>query len=181
MKDEGGEGPPNKRRQVRFLTDLDLVLLEPSGAVIDDKAKAHDISSAGFRAETRLKLKEGAKLGFLLVMDEGSVRGQAQIVWVSPDQWGWYHAGAKITKISWRDARRLRRQVYTPGYDFWGLAKLFFKALFWAVLVLGLHNVIFHQPVVRKVLLDLWPVLVAVFVLGWSLRALLSSPPEDDG
>lgn len=169
---------PNKRGQVRFLTDLDLVLLESSGQLIDDKAKAHDISPAGFRAETRVRLREGTRLSFILLMDDGPIRGQAQVVWTSADQWGWYHVGAKITKISWRDGRRIRRRVYTPGYDFWGLAKLAFVALFWMTLVIGLHNVVFHQPAIRRLLWDMAPVLVAVFVLGWSLRSLLMPPQE---
>ena len=85
---------------LRALLDrADLILSEPGGAVIDPRAQAHDISAAGFRAETRVPLAEGQRLAFEIILDGGSrVRGLAEVIWISQDPWGAYVSGAKIRR-----------------------------------------------------------------------------------
>jgi hypothetical protein len=173
MSDDN-EGAANQRHYARFLTEMELVLSEPGGAELDGKATAHDVSAAGFRATTRAEVQEGQDVAFELVVEEGErVRGLARIVWVNPDQYGWFSAGAKITKLSWRDSSRLRSSVYTPGYDFVALARRMFWAFYWVIVVAAIQNVIFHQATARTIVWKLLPVVGALVVLGGSLFALL--------
>lgn len=163
-----------KRSQPRFLTELDLVLYDRAGIVIDDRAQAHDLNTGGFRAETRVKLPEKTRVRFAIRLDEDDdVKGEAVIVWVAEDQWGWYNSGAKIVRISWADARKIRKHVTTPGYDFVGLAKRAAIAAYWIIIVVGIQAALM-SPHVRHTLFKLAPVLPAVVILGWSLTTLLT-------
>lgn len=161
------------RRYTRLLTDWELSLSRPSGETIDDRAKAHDVSPDGFRAETRVRLAEGERLKFCLHLPKGrAARGQAKVVWVAGVPWGGYAAGLKILRISWQDSSALRRHLYGPGYDFLGLARRAFVALYLVVVVLALENVLRHQPHVMRTAWELWSVLLALAVMGLSLREL---------
>ena len=167
------EDLPGRRSMTRFLTDLDLVIADLSENVIDERAQAHDITPKGFRAETKASLKEGDKFKFhLQVEDEDPIVGLAQVVWVGQNPWGWWNVGVKITKISWRDRRRLDSNLLRHGYDFAGLARKAALALFWFIVVAGLDNIVFHQPQARKVLLHLTPVVIASVFLAWGLLLL---------
>lgn len=163
-----------ERKYARFLTDLDLVLADLDGRVVDERAQAHDVSPKGFRVHSRVELAEGRRVQFTMLLGDGEkVRGQAIVVWSARDEWGWFDAGAKITRLSWRDARKLRGTVAAPGYDFLGLARLAWKALFWTVIVAALHNVAFNQPHVKRVLVDIAPAAAAILVLFVGLRLLM--------
>lgn len=155
------------------MTDWGLTLSRPSGETIDDRAKAHDVSPDGFRAETKVRLKQGARLEFCLHLPKGqAARGQARVVWVMGAPWGSYAAGLKILKISWHDGEELRRHLYGPGYDFLGLARRAFVALYLVVVVLALENVLRHQPHLWRSAWESWPVLLLLAVIGLSLRQL---------
>ncbi len=163
----------SRRRDERFLAELDLVLSDLSGIVIDDKAQAHDLTPRGMRAETRIKLPEKSRVRFALSIDfDEKIRGEAVVVWTSKDQWGWYNSGMKIVRMSWNDSRKLTRYTTLPGYDFVALAKRAAIAAYWVVVVFGLEAAL-RSGHVRYTLLHLAPILPAVIVLGWSLSALL--------
>ncbi len=164
----------NYHGQARFLTELDLVLLDARGEPLDPHAQALDITVAGFRAETRLELQKGQTIHFELVLeDRERVRGRARVVWVNPDGRGFYSAGAKITRLSWRDRGRLRRQVAGPSYDFGALARRMFWACYWIVIAVGAHNIINHQPLTRELIFKLSPIALALGVAGWAMLELL--------
>lgn len=165
--------PPDRRATTRFLTDLDLVMYDLSDNIIDEHAQAHDITPKGFRAETKTAVKEGDKFKFSLEVEgEDPIEGQATVVWIGQNPWGWWNAGVKITHISWHDRRRLGANVVTKGYDYVGLAKTAAKALFGLIIVAGLDNIAFHQPLARGVLLRLWSVMIALFFFAWGLLLL---------
>lgn len=148
-----------------MLTDLDLTLTEPGGAMLDDKAKALDVSPEGFKLITRAKVERGRHLRFLLdVRDGPPVSGEIELVWARVDSMGGCEAGARFLNISWSDARRLRSRVYTPGFDFTSLAWLAAKGVFLAVLVVGLQQVFFNEPHYRQALLDALPAVMIVVV-----------------
>jgi hypothetical protein len=165
----------NERRYERFASQLDLRLYEGSAA-LDEVARAVDVSAAGFRAVTRAQLREGQVLGFELVVGDGDVvRGQGKVVWVEQDRFVFdsVNAGVKITKISWRDSSRLRKSVYTPGYDFVKLARTMFWAFYWIIVTYAVQNVVFHQKTAREMVWHLLPIAGALAALGFSLFALL--------
>ena len=166
---------PSRRAEPRFLTELALVVSEVSGKIVDQFGKAHDVSQRGFRAETSAKLKVGDEFGFQLraEVDAAPIRGRARAMWVEPNPWGGVNVGAKITRISWADSRRLRKGTLAEGFDFAAIAKLAWKAAYWIVIVAGLDNIIFHQPQLRKLIGELQPVLIALFFLGLGLLLLL--------
>lgn len=167
---------PNERRYARFLTEMDLVL-SSGGKPLDETAQAVDISAAGFRAVTRAELKEGQVVDFELVLVGANekVKGRGKVVWASRDafQFDFWSAGIKITKMSWRDSSKLRSDVYEAGYDFAGLAKNMFWALYIIIVAAAVQNVLFHQPQARHIIWKLMPVIAALGVLAASLFALL--------
>jgi len=165
--------PADYRGQARFLTELDLVIMDAGGGVLDHHAQALDITPAGFRAETRIELKKGQTLDFELLLEGGErVRGRARVVWVTPDGRG-CSAGAKITRLSWKDRGKLRRQVAGPSYDFGALARKTFWAAYWIVIAVAAHNIINHQPLTRMLIFKLTPIALALAVAGWAMLELL--------
>lgn len=166
---------PNRRSAARFLTELDLVVRDLSGRELDARSQAHDVNHKGFRAQTRAQLKAGDEFRFELVMSEGEqpVKGVARVAWVEPNPWGGWNIGAKITKVSWTDGRRLRALFHVKGFDFAGLAGKAWMAAYWAVIFAGFYNLIYRQPQWRQVFAGLIPVIVALLFLAWALLTLL--------
>jgi hypothetical protein len=164
------QDPPNEA----FAAEFDLVLTEPGGLVIDAHAQAQEISPKGFRAETRARLDTGARVAFELILGDGErVRGMADLAWVKKDEWGKTVAGAKITKMSWKDSGKLKQAIYKPGFDFVALARKAFWCLYIVVCVAAIQNILLEQPMTRQLLLKLIPVVGALLMLGWSLLTLL--------
>jgi len=167
---------PSRRASARFLTDLDLVISDKDGTVLDGSAQAHDISPKGFRAETKLEMKEGDVFHFSLEAEdreEEPITGRAQVAWTGQNPWGGTNIGVKITKISWRDSRRLAANLFRGGYDFAGLARKAMRAVWWVVLIAGINSVVFHQPTARKLFIDMAPVLAATFFFACGLLLLV--------
>ncbi len=158
----------------RFLTDLEVVLRDQRGVVIDERAQAREISASGFRVKSQQPLCAGMRLTFTMEIGPGEiVRGAAKLAWAEKDEWGWHTAQARIVKMSWADKRKLRVQTHRPGYDFPGLARKALLALFWLVVVAGAQNVMFKQPAVRQAIFDSLPALGAGLVLAAGLWLLL--------
>jgi hypothetical protein len=163
-----------KRKRNRALADYELVLHKTDGEPLDAYARAHDVSSGGFRAETRSPLAEGQEVAFDLVLDEGDVvRGRARVTWVAANSRGSFSAGTKITRLSWKDGRRLRGALAEQGYDFVQLARKMAWALYWIIVAVGVHNLLFHQALTLAVMGKLIPVIVALIVAGWAILTLL--------
>jgi hypothetical protein len=169
------EGEEPGRRWTRMATEFDVVLSEPGGAVIDGHAQARELSVAGFRAETQVALNDGQSVAFEVVLPDGDkVAGRGRVVWTSHDQFGWFVSGVKITRLSWKDRGRLRRAIYRPGYDFWGLARKMFWGTYLVIVVAAVQYVLQTQTTALGVALKLGPVLLALAVMGWSLMVLLT-------
>ncbi len=173
MSDREEEELPSRRSTARFLTDLDLEIADASGKVLDASAQAHDVTHKGFRAETKVEIKDGTVFRFTLkVEDAEPITGQAQVAWIGQSPWGGTTFGAKIVKISWRDSRRLAANLRSAGYDFVALAGKAMRMVWWIVVVAGLNAVIFHRPDAQKIFMELVPVMIALFFLGWGLLLL---------
>ncbi|OGR82794.1 MAG: hypothetical protein A3J74_10785 [Elusimicrobia bacterium RIFCSPHIGHO2_02_FULL_57_9] len=152
---------------------FDVVIYDSAKGLLDDKAKAHDLSPTGFQAETKLKLKEGSRIEFMVYLENGEgVKGQALISWVKPDQWGFYIAGARIVKIPWRQKRKLGRRIGTP-YDFYQLAKLTVKAIYAVVVVAALEHIVRYQPHLLQFASGLLPELLVVSLIAFATMVLL--------
>lgn len=168
-----------RRSDERRLLDAELSLRDASGRLLDAHARAQELSLDGFRAQTRCGLRPGEHVHFTLTLDaETQVRGEAVVAWSAAEPFGPYSAGARITRLRWRDRGRLRRALAGPAYDFARLVRLTLRALYWIVIALGLHNIAFHQPALRRLAVELIPVLLAVAVMGWSLHVLLVRKSE---
>ncbi|HAM35987.1 MAG TPA: hypothetical protein DEB40_11025 [Elusimicrobia bacterium] len=112
-----------RRRHERCLFDLPLVLRDPAGRLIDARAVAHDVTIEGFGFETKAGLKDLSRVGFVLSLpDGGTVSGSARLAWCRALDWGGSWGGAKIARLPWREARKIRRLLHGPGYDWSGLA-----------------------------------------------------------
>ena len=96
--------------------------------------------------------RKASAWAFEIILDGGSrVRGLAEVIWISQDPWGAYVSGAKITKISWRDSGKLRRQVYRP-LRFAGLARKMFWGFYWIIVVAAIQNIVLHQPLTLRLI-----------------------------
>jgi len=124
----GMKDPKPRRRHDRFLVDLPLSLWDSSHHLLDSRAVAHDVTPAGFGFETKADLRHLIRVYFELELPDGrSVSGSARVVWSQGFDWGRW-GGARIVEISWSDARKIRRVIRGPGYDWAGLADRFLLA-----------------------------------------------------
>lgn len=167
--------PPEDRRYERVLKEFELKLWS-EGAVVDENARAVDVSAAGFRAVTRAPVREGQEVQFELILDDGdTVRGGGKVAWSARDafQFDVYSSGVKITDLSWTDGNKLRGTLYARGYDFVGLARKMFWGFYILVVVLAVQNVLFHQATTRAILWKLVPIALAAGALGASIFWLL--------
>ena len=170
MSTTGGES----RRKAPKLCDFELLLRDTKGTVIDLHSRAQDVTMGGFRAETRVLLREGQDTGFEMILDhKQAVSGRARVVWVAIDSRGVYVVGFKIRRISWRDSRRLRAAISESAYDFVQLARNLFRTIYWIVVAIALHNITYHQPVTLSMITSLTPVAVALAVAAWAMLTLL--------
>ena len=154
--------------------DLDLILSDSKGALIDSDARAHTLTSEGFRAVSKVPLKKGFRLGFTLILGPGDeVKGTVEVTWVQEDGLGGCDAAMRFLKLSWGGARRLNKLFHVPGFDFAGVAWKAIVALFFLVVVAGLHNIVFYHPDVRRALVQLMPVFAALVVVAAALLVIL--------
>lgn len=110
------------RRHARFLIDLPLTLWDHSHRLIDSKAEAHDVTTAGFGFETRSDLERIGAVYFELRLPDGeSVSGTARVAWRKRGGWGTW-GGAHVSTMSRRDRRKVHQVIYGPGYDWGALA-----------------------------------------------------------
>lgn len=167
--------PPEDRRYARVIKEFELRLWS-EGAVVDDAARAVDVSPAGFRAVTRAALRADQEVEFeLLLEDEDRVRGSGKVAWSAQDafHFDFYSSGVKITDISWTDANKLRGSLYARGFDFVALARKMFWGFYILIVAAAVENVLFHQATARAILWKLVPIAAAAGVLGLSLFWLL--------
>ena len=165
--------PGERREAVRLLLRLPLALLDDAGAVLDDRAVAHDLSTKGFQAETQAPLKKDQTVGFRLELGAGDeLRGRARIAWTRPtDLANW--AGAEFVGLKRADVRRLKHALNpSSGVDWDALADRAIIALGASLAVLLLAALL-GSSVWRIALFRFLPKAVAVVLMGWSLRELL--------
>lgn len=169
MSDSG-----ERRGATRFITILPLLILDAKGEVLDSTATAHDLTAGGFKGECQVDLQEGATFHFALELPDGRppARGQAKAVWVKKHDFATW-VGGKITSMSWTDKRRLKAAIAPPGVEWGPIVDQAFRALVAITVVMALHRVFFEHPLWRRTLVDLFPSLVALAVMGWALTGLL--------
>lgn len=168
--------PRKQRAYPRFLIDLPMTFSAIGAAAIDDKARVHDLTPEGFGFETSKPLKTGTRIAFSIDLGRGErLGGQARVVWsrhVPHATW----AGAHITKLSWRDRRRLKALVLPPGYDWEAFFDRLLTAGFVVAVVLLGEDLVRHHRGLLRIVLDLWRELVAgaavVVSSFWFLRRL---------
>ena len=161
-----------KRQSARVLTEFALTLLDEKGALVDQHAVAHDVSTKGFKAEARVELRVGQIVGYRLALEaESVISGRARIVWCQRTDLS-YWAGAQFLKMSWGDRRRIRRIQSPSSLDWNGLADRAITAMIILLVTLvawtGLRN-----PAWRQLLPRLIPEAAAAVAMGVALRELL--------
>lgn len=168
------EGPSERRGATRFITILPLSILDAKGAPLDDTATAHDLTPAGFKGECQVELKEGELFGFSLALPDGKppVKGKARAVWVKKHDFATW-VGGHIVSMGWGDKRRLKAVLAPPGVQWGPLVDSALNALVWVVVVMALHRLVFERSLWRRTLGELWPSLIAVFVMGWALLSFV--------
>lgn len=153
--------PRKQRSYSRYLVDLPMTYSVIGGSVVDDKARVHDLTPEGFGFETSRQVKTGARLAFSVELGEGErIMGQARVVWsrhVPHATW----AGAHITKISWRDRRRLKGLVLPPGYDWESFFDRLLTAGFIVAVALLAEDVARHHRGLLTIAAELWREMIA--------------------
>lgn len=125
-----------KHKIERHLIDLPLVVSSLHGKVLDGNAFVRDLTPAGFGFETSHAFHRGQNVVFEVNLGASEkVRGLAEVCWVRSGDWGIW-VGAKITRISWNDARKIKRAIRAHVYDwegFWDRALIaaFLISLAW--------------------------------------------------
>ncbi|MDD5656773.1 MAG: hypothetical protein PHF00_05905 [Elusimicrobia bacterium] len=110
-----------RRGQARCLIDLPLKIWDASRNLIDDKSVAHDVTTSGFGFETRTDISRLRHVIFeLRLPDGGTASGSASLVWSRHEEWGTW-AGAKISRLSRGEGRKIRKVIHGPGFDWVGL------------------------------------------------------------
>ncbi len=161
-----------KRKYSRFLISVPLKLSEPGGRLLDGKAMAHDLTPEGFGFETTAELKNGERLHFFIQLPQGPIAGEARVAWLRQDrEVSW--AGAKIVKLPWVHARRIKKLVTPPGYDWAGLLDRGVLAGFLIVSALVVEDVIRFHPHVTRTVWDFAPKGLALSAMGVSLAYFL--------
>lgn len=124
------------RRSERHFIDLPMTLSSPRGKVLDRAAVIRDLTPSGFGFETAHVFQRGERVAFEVQLGSSeNVRGEAEVRWVRTGDWGTW-VGARITKMSWRDARKIKRKILLPVYDWEGLRDRALTAAFIIALTL---------------------------------------------
>lgn len=129
----------NTRGFPRFPTESELALWEPSGKILDLKARVQDVTPEGFRAQTKAGLRGGQGIHFFMVLEDGRrVKGSARVVWTQKDFWGGTIAGIQILEISKRDSGRIRNLLFPAHPNLYARALLAVGVL--GALILALRS-----------------------------------------
>jgi hypothetical protein len=162
----------DRRRSARLLSEFPLVLMEPSGTVLDDRALAHDLSAHGFKAETQARLQKGAAVRFRLSLDQaGEVAGRGRVAWEQSTALSVW-LGVEFQGLSWADRRRVRRATHPRDVDWSVIAERLALGLF-VVMATGVLGRMMASALWRGYLAALAPKAFACAALGWALIVLL--------
>lgn len=159
-----------RRKETRFITILPLIIYDEKGAPLDATATAHDLTPGGFKGECQQDLEQGKTFHFGLELPDGKgiARGRAKAVWVKKHDFATW-VGGQIVSMSWSDKRRLKAVLAPPGVEWGSIVDHALSALIWIVVAMAAHRVIFERALWRRTLVDLWPSLIALAVMGWAL------------
>lgn len=163
-----------RRGSARILSEFPLTLAGEDGALLDDRALAHDVSGKGFKLETQAKLAEGQLVGFRLFMGtsgEPPVSGRARVVWVQSTAFATW-AGAEFRGLGWSERRRVRRFTHPSEIDWSIIVDKAFRAGMTMLLVLLIWTAM-SSPLWRDWLIGMLPIGFASAALGWALVQLL--------
>lgn len=163
-----------RRKDARFLIDLPM-RLSARGTLLDEAAVVHDLTLEGFGFETTHRLERGQRITFEVSLPGDSrAAGEAEVRWLRSGDWGQW-AGARITRMSWADKRRVSRAITAPGYDWPGFWDRALTAAFIIAVVFLVDDVVRHQQGVLEAGWRVLPDLIAVACMGasalWFLRS----------
>jgi hypothetical protein len=162
-----------RRTAARILTDFSLVLLDDQGAVIDEHAVAHDVSTKGFRAELHGEIAEKQVVRFRLSLDGGhELSGRARVAYVQRTDFGIW-AGAEFIGLSWADRRLLKEASSGPRPNWIFVATRILLGVLWSGGALAFYIGI-RSNFWRPQMLSLAPKAIAAVALGWALLELLT-------
>ncbi len=158
-----------RRGGARFITELSAILRSlPGGTVLDERATAHDVSSKGFKLETQVALAVNAKIAFTLHLPEGRlVEGKGRVVWANPEPFATW-AGVEITTMGWMDKRRLNHLLDPDAIDWARLGSLCVRFVVAITVIVAAHRLIL-SPMMRGVLSQMAPKILALMLMGWAL------------
>lgn len=157
---------PERRRAPRLITRLHAALRGEDGAALDSDAIAHEVSMTGFRVETRGPLSRGQMVRFDLELSAGRrAAGRARVAWARREDSGRW-AGLHIERMSWRDRRRLRRELWPPTTDWESIAEKAFTAAFWIAVALAGERLAARWSEWSETLFRLAPALLALIGIG---------------
>lgn len=162
----------DRRQGARFITDLSVTIRGAKGAVLDDRATAHDVSTKGFKLETQAELRKDEELAFTLELPGGKkAHGKGLVVWAKRETFATW-AGIKIGGMSWSDKRRLSQMLDPDRADWTRIAELALKAGFVIVLAAALQNIAL-RPGAFTSMAELMPKFAAVLLMAWAMLGLL--------
>jgi hypothetical protein len=162
-----------RRTSARILTDFSLVLLDDKGAVIDEHAVAHDVSTKGFRAELHGEIAEKQPIRFKLALAGGhELSGRARVAYVQRTDFGIW-AGAEFVGLSWADRRLIRQSTAAPTANWVLIATRILLGVGWIAVALALWLGLLSN-FWRPQMLALAPKALAAVALGWALLELLT-------
>lgn len=163
-----------RRKDARFLTAFMVILRSAKGGPpLDERAMAHEVSTAGFKIETHADLTRNSGVAFVLELPEGGcVSGQGLVIWSKREKFATW-AGIEIVKMSWADKRRLSRRLHPNAVDWSRIADLAVRALFVITVVVAAQKLIFQRPDVLGVMAHLTPKFIALLLMAWALLGLL--------
>jgi hypothetical protein len=167
-----------RRISARILTDFSLVLLDEKGAVIDEHAVAHDLSTKGFRAEFHGEVAEKQPVRFRLSLDAGrELAGRGRVVWIQRTDFAIW-IGVEFVGLTWAERRMLKDASSGPTANWVLISTKFLLAVVWIggglAFWLGIRSNFW-----RPQMLSLAPKGLAAVAMGWALLELLTPDRPD--
>lgn len=151
------------------------VVLRPGagGPVLDESATAHNVTESGFTLETEAELGANAAILFVLELpDGGRVSGEGRVMSLKKEAFaGW--ADIRVTRMSWRDRRRLARVLNPDCVDWSKVLSLAIKAVVALTVISAARKLLYQRQDMLALASNLAPKFAALLLMGWSFLGLL--------
>jgi hypothetical protein len=162
-----------RRTGVRFITDLTVAVRSAEGEALDDRATAHDVSTAGFKLETQAQLEPEQTIAFSLDLPEGArASGRGKVVWAKREAFAVW-AGVRVISMSWSDKRRLAKLLKPDTVDWERIFDLAFRTVVILTIVVAAQRLVFARRVEVGELGRFLPRFAALMLMGWAALGML--------